>query len=95
MLLKKITSSLATSGALLVLATGAVFASTDVTISGNGEDSVNTVKVNLTNTTSVYQSNATNVKNHVSSSASTGSNVISKTTNGNAKIDTGDATSMV
>lgn len=95
MIIKKLTTAFATSGALLVLATGAAFASTDVTISGNGADSVNTAKVNLTNTSSVSQSNGTYVSNYLSSSASTGGNTISKTTGGDTSIDTGNATSTV
>lgn len=92
---KKLTTALATSSAFVVLATSAVFASTDVTISGNGADSVNTVKVNVSHSSSVSQSNVTKVSNHLSSQASTGGNTISKTTGGHVDVHTGDATSMV
>jgi hypothetical protein len=95
MTIQKISTAIATSGAFFVLAAGVAFANTDVTISGNGADSVNSAKVIQSNSSLVNQSNVTKVGNHINSSASTGGNTISKSTGGDATIDTGNATSTV
>lgn len=64
---------------------------TNVTISGNGADSNNTVLLNQTTNTSVNQSNYANVKNDVDANAKTGNNTANSNNGGNVTIKTGNA----
>lgn len=84
------------AGALLVssMAT-AVFADNTVDISGNGENSSNTVTINNVCTASVTQKNKTYVNVNATVIASTGGNEASGNTGGNVDITTGTATSAV
>ena len=68
---------------------------TDVTISGNGALSTNTVKVWNNNSSTVNQSNTTNATTTVTTTASTGGNNSSFNTGGDSSIDTGPATNHI
>lgn len=68
---------------------------TTVKVSGNGAFTDNTVKADLSSTTSLGQSNSADVYNHVDANASTGENKASLNTGGNTTIGTGDATTDV
>ncbi len=72
------------------------FASTDVTVSGNGSGSKNTVVLKQKCTTEVTQKNNTDVKFNVTAKANTGGNEIEGTTgDGDVSIKSGDATTTV
>ena len=64
----------------------------DVTISGNGSDSVNTANVSNDNKTSVFQDNLANIENNVKVDANTGNNTANSNTGGDVRITTGNAT---
>lgn len=75
---------------------GSAFASTTLTIEGNGAGSDNTIKAKQKCTTEVTQISKTNVKFNVNAKSNTGGNSISNTTgDGDVSIDTGDATTTV
>lgn len=75
---------------------GSAFASTELTIDGNGTDSKNVIKVSEKCKTEVTQKNNTDVKFKVNAKSSTGGNEIDGTTgDGDVTIDTGDATTTV
>lgn len=77
-----------------VVAPGA-FAATDVTVSGNGADSTNKVKVKNVKKTKVKQSNTSNVTNAVGVTQNTGGNKASKNTGGDVTVTSGNATATV
>jgi hypothetical protein len=79
------------SAALLLNGLGPVLASTTILVSGNGSDSENTAKVDVTHTTSVVQSNNAEVSNTVDAKATTGGNEAKGNTGGDVSIKTGDA----
>ena len=83
------------SSALLMAAFAANTFAADLVISGNGDDSTNTIKVNTTCTTKVIQNSNTNVSAAITASSSTGGNVASGNTGGNVGITTGDADTTV
>jgi hypothetical protein len=66
-----------------------------VNVSGNGADSKNDAKLNLSNTTQVAQSNDGNINNKVNADSTTGDNYASKNTGGSVSISTGDALTHV
>lgn len=90
----KISSAIASGALIASLLAPAAFAS-DVTITGNGNKSTNTVILGTTNNTTVSQSNTTVVNTSINSTASTGGNSASKNTGGSNGISTGAATSTV
>lgn len=63
--------------------------------SGNGADSKNNAKLNLTDSTVVAQTNSSDVTNKVNASSDTGSNQASKNTGGDVKVQTGSAVTAV
>lgn len=84
--------TLALSVGLFVLcALPAFAASTDLTITGNGDSSHNEIMVVEVNVNAVVQTNVTDVLNLVKAGASTGGNQISGTTGGEASLQSGDA----
>lgn len=70
---------------------GPAFAA-ELTITGNGSSSDNTISVEKSNDTTVVQSNTAVVNNTVSSNATTGGNRANDNTNGDVMIRTGNAT---
>lgn len=75
---------------------GSAFASTTLTIEGNGAGSDNTIKTKQKCTTEVTQKSNTNVNFKVNAKSNTGGNTIDGTTgDGDVSIDTGDATTTV
>lgn len=78
----------------LVLSTFATSAfAGDVTVTGNGAGSDNTVVVTNTKNCTVLQGNATLVLASVEASSNTGGNTANANTNGDVTVDTGNATS--
>lgn len=77
-----------------VVAPGA-FAATDVTVSGNGADSTNKVKVKNVKKDKVKQKNTSTVNNTVGVSQNTGGNKASKNTGGDVTVTSGNATATV
>jgi len=67
----------------------------DVTISGNGTGSTNDAALALTNTTTLFQTNEANVSNNVDADSHTGNNDANDNTDGNVRIDTGNAETSV
>lgn len=67
----------------------------DVSISGNGADSHNQIKVGSHNSLHVNQKNNAHVNNTVWVFSGTGHNVANKNTGGNVSISTGNANSSV
>ena len=88
---KKIATAIATA-ALLANSALPIFAATTIEISGNGSDSENEAKVEMTNTQTVVQSNTSDVTNTVNVKADTGDNKAKDNTTGGVDIQTGDAT---
>ncbi|OGV97221.1 hypothetical protein A2W24_04315 [Microgenomates group bacterium RBG_16_45_19] len=68
---------------------------TEVEISGNGSGSENEVELKDMSETEVYQTNVAEILNEVKVDAKTGDNEAEDNTNGDVKIDTGDATVKV
>lgn len=90
----KIASATGTAVLLSTVLSASAFAATNVTISGNGAKSNNTVKLNDTKSTTVVQGNLLIVSTKINSSANTGGNK-AKDNSGDTTITTGKATSMV
>jgi hypothetical protein len=86
----RFTTAIAT-GAVLLNALAPVALAEDLTVTGNGAFSDNTVKVESNNATVVEQNNNANVTNNISSNANTGGNDASFNTGGDTRIVTGDA----
>ena len=80
---------LTTFTAMVFLLSSNIYA-VEVVISGNAEDSVNTVDVNMDNTIQVEQSNEATIVNDIQTDATTGGNSISDSMGNEANIDTGD-----
>lgn len=91
----KITTAVATAGLLATSFAPAALAATDITVSGNGADSTNKVKVKSSHVMKVKQMNVTSVGNNVVIGQNTGGNTASKNTGGNVSIDTGKAEATV
>lgn len=92
--IKKI-SAFITSGALLLGSFVPAFATTTLTVSGNGTASENEVVANSSQTNTVVQNNQANITNTVESSNSTGNNTASDNTGGDVMVNTGNASSTV
>jgi hypothetical protein len=90
----RISTAIAT-GAVLVNALAPVTLAQELTVTGNGAFSDNTIKVETNNATVVDQSNDANVTNNITSNASTGGNSASYNTGGDTHIVTGDAATLV
>lgn len=93
----KLTSAVVTGAFLagVVLPTGA-FAANTVTVSGNGSDSVNKVKIKAVKKSKVKQTNSATVINSVGVSQNTGGNKANKNTGGgDVNVNSGDATANV
>lgn len=91
----KLASGFASMALLAATAAPAAFASTDITVSGNGAFSTNKVNVSSSNTSSVSQTNSTNVSNTTNISQDTGNNSSSFNTGGSSQIVTGDTNATV
>src|SRR5260221_7940846 len=89
---KQLLSVVAASAVLLQVAATIAIASTNITISGNGEQSNNTTNVATTNTTTVQQSNTAEVTNTVKANAESGDNSASGNTGGNVLVNSGAST---
>lgn len=74
---------------------GCCAADVSVEVSGNGWDSDNTAKLNLVNTTEVFQTNFAKIKNEVDADSDTGDNDAKYNTGGDVSIETGDADTAV
>lgn len=66
-----------------------------VEIKDNGADSENEVELEQETETTLHQNNMANIRNDVDADAKTGKNEAEENTNGDIKIDTGDATVKV
>lgn len=94
--LLKIGSSAIAVTFMLSIFTVNAFAATDVTVSGNGSGSNNTVALKQKCTTKVTQKNNTDVKFNVTAESNTGGNEIKGTTgDGDVSVKSGDATTTV
>lgn len=93
-ILQKVGAGVATGSLFLSLATSA-FAANSVTISGNGTNSHNTVKIKNVKKVTVSQTNVSSVVNGVSTTNSTGGNKANGNTGGDVTVTSGDATSTV
>lgn len=67
----------------------------EITISGNGGSSSNSVEVSAQNTTTVNQTNSAEISNTVQTNANTGNNTASENTNGNTTVNTGSVQANV
>lgn len=88
---KKVVASVIAAGSILVNGFLPVFAQTTIILSGNGTDSDNTAKVNVTQSTFVTQSNNSDVTNKVYADAKTGDNKAEDNTGGDVTVKTGDS----
>jgi len=66
-----------------------------VTVTGNGTGSDNSVALNNSNSTTLFQTNVANVDNHVDVDAHTGHNSADNNTGGNVTLRSGDANTSV
>lgn len=92
---KTLTSAIAAGTILVNVATPAFAATTTLTVSGNGRDTVNTVEVDTSKTTTVVQDNSADVTNKVNVDANTGGNKIQDNSGGNSSVDTGNVDTKV
>lgn len=97
---QKIATSIATGAFLGAILTGSAFASdADLIISGNGNNSTNTINSVNINSSTVTQANNVEVTTEVLSVANSGGNTANSNTggdeSGDPSIDTGNATSKV
>jgi hypothetical protein len=92
----KLTSGFVTAALVAgVVAPAGAMAATNVTISGNGADSYNKVKVKNVKKTSVKQKNTANVSNTIGVNQNTGGNKANKNTGGDVTVTSGNATATV
>jgi len=91
---KKVASAIATSALIFNTLATSAFATTNVTVSGNGDSSSNTATVTNNQETKVVQSNTAVISNSVSSNTNTGGNTASRNTGGHVTVDTGNAGSQ-
>lgn len=91
----KIGSAIASAALLGAAVFTPAFASSDFSIDGNGYRSDNTIRANLSNRTSVNQTNNSNISNDVDVHNNTGNNRASGNTGGDVEINTGDANANV
>src|SRR5258706_10580666 len=92
---QKIGLTASTGIVAFALMASSAFASTSVTVSGNGEDSHNIVKVKNHTKTTLNQSNVSGISTWVSSSAKTGHNKANSNTGGDVTVASGNADSTV
>lgn len=92
---KQAFSALAATAMVVTMSTPALAAEMNLTVSGNGVDSDNTVKVENNQTQNVVQNNEAKIENNISANSSTGGNSASRNTGGDVKVDTGDADTTV
>ncbi len=92
--LQRKTVSIVGSVAVLLAQAAPAFA-TDLVIVGNGSESNSTIDMQSSSTTTVVQKNNTDVDNKVKVSADTGNNTASDNTGGDARIQSGDSTTVV
>lgn len=90
-LVYKVTTAVSTAALLTGSVASVAFGSTTVTVSGNGADSNNEAKVNVTTSKSIYQTNTADIQNNVNINANSGDNTANKNTGGDVSISTGDA----
>lgn len=92
----KITGTIATGAFLAsVMMPAVAHGATNITVSGNGADSKNKVKVKEVKKTNIIQTNATKVVNLVGVVQNTGGNKANKNTGGSVNITSGNATATV
>lgn len=91
----KIGSAIASAAILGAAVFTPAFASSDFSIDGNGFRSDNLIRANLSNSTTVNQTNNSNISNDVNVSNNTGNNRASGNTGGDTQINTGDANANV
>jgi hypothetical protein len=92
---KQAFSALAATSLVLSMALPVSAAEMNLTVTGNGVDSDNTVKVENNNTQNVVQNNEAKIENNIQANSSTGGNNASRNTGGNVKVDTGNADTSV
>lgn len=92
---KQAFSALAATAMVVTMSMPAYAAEMNLTVSGNGVDSDNTVKVENNQTQNVVQNNEAKIENNISANSSTGGNSASRNTGGDVKVDTGDADTTV
>jgi hypothetical protein len=90
----KLAVGMGTVAFMVALAAPAAFAA-DVTISSNGKDSTNKVKVTTTKKTMLSQKNVAAVSNSVGITQNTGNNKANNNTGGDVVITTGNAKATV
>lgn len=88
---KKIVASLIT--VMMLFGSSSVVLADELSITGNGADSQNSVSVTNTQTTTVEQTNNASVSNDVDSTANTGGNTASSNSGGDTNTTTGDISS--
>ena len=92
----KLTSGIVTAAFVAgVIAPAGAFAATNVTVSGNGPDSTNKVKVKNVKKTKLKQSNTSSVVNSIGVSQNTGGNTANKNNGGDVTVTSGNATATV
>ena len=91
----KFKTAIATGAVLLNAFAPMTYATTSLTISGNGSNSDSDVYVDSNNATVVNQSNSLKVNNNVDVKADTGNNSASDNTGGDVEVKTGDANTDV
>lgn len=92
----RLTGAIATGAVLAgVLLPAAAHAATNVTVTGNGADSKNKVKIKEVKKTNVIQTNAAAVVNLVGVVQNTGGNKANKNTGGSVNITSGNASATV
>lgn len=92
--LTRITSAIVSSLVIAALSIHPAYADVNITVSGNGAGSTNTVVTSDTSSTTIDQTNNADVNNTVNTSATTGDNSASGNTGGSTSIQTGDATTQ-
>ncbi len=90
----RLATAIATGAVLLNALAPATFAYS-LTISGNGDGSVNDATVSVSNTASVTQNNDADVDNNIDVDANTGDNEANDNVGGDVKVETGNATANV
>ena len=92
---KKILSLLTAVSLLSYSALPVVASEIEATNEGNGADTTNTVTINLSQVTSVFQENDADIHNKVDVDMDTGDNDVLKNTGGDVEVETGDANADV
>lgn len=80
---------------LFTFAAGLASAEVTVEIDGNGTSSDNSANVNITQQTTITQTNQADIQNNVNTQADTGSNTASNNTGGDTSIQTGNTNQNV